>query len=131
MSFSRGKLRLRRTLLVELLEDRTLLNATPVLSLPQTTFTDVKTAALSVLISATDKVPGQILSFGLWGARGGASISSQQQPSASGSAATVLLPWPPSEDQGPASYSFTITVTDNGHPVRSASQAVTVNTVAV
>jgi hypothetical protein len=40
------------------------------------------------------------------------------------------LTWTPTDDQGPASYNFTVTVTDNGHPARSASQPVTVNTLA-
>src|SRR5262245_48239314 len=120
----------RRPLWLEALEDRTLLNVAPVLSLPQTTFSVVKTATLSVSVSATDKDSGQTLTFSLVNAPAGASISSTQVPSASGSAATGTLTWTPTEDQGPASYTFTVKVTDNGKPVKSASQTITVNTLA-
>src|SRR5882672_9970479 len=78
---------------LESLEDRTLPNAVPVLSLPQTSFNIVKTAPLSVVVSATDKDSGQILTFSLTGAPAGASISSTQSPSSTGSAATGTLTW--------------------------------------
>jgi hypothetical protein len=117
-------------LALEVLEDRTLLNIAPVLSLPQTTFSVVKTTTLSVTVSATDKDSGEVLTFGLVNAPAGAAISSTQVPAAKGSAATGTLTWTPTPDQGPASYSFAVTVTDNGSPPKSASQNVTVTTLA-
>src|SRR5262245_46181865 len=123
--------RRRVPLSLEVLEDRTLLNAVPVLSLPQTTFSVVKTATLSVGISATDKDSGQTLTFSLVSAPTGASISSTQLSSSTGSSALGTLTWTPTEDQGPAGYTFTVQVTDNGKPVRSATQTITVNTLAV
>jgi hypothetical protein len=112
------------------LEDRTLLNTAPVLTVPQTTFSVVKTTALVVTVSATDKDSGQILTFSLLNAPAGASISSTQLTPPKGSAAVGTLAWTPTQDQGPASYPFTIVVTDNGNSPLSASQAVTVNTLA-
>src|SRR5262245_4167760 len=76
---------------VEALEDRTLLNSTPVLSLPQTTFSVVKTSTLSVTASATDKDAGQILTFSLVNAPAGATITSTQVPFPGGSAANGSL----------------------------------------
>src|SRR6516225_2289546 len=69
-------------LALEVLEDRTLLNIAPVLSLPQTTFSVVKTTTLSVTVSATDKDSGEVLTFGLVNAPAGAAISSTQVPAA-------------------------------------------------
>src|SRR5580765_4919308 len=123
--------RRHRPLVVELLEGRTLLNYSPVLSLPHTAFDVVKTSTLSVLVSATDRDRGQTLTFSLVGAPAGASITSTQVSCESGSAATGKLTWTPTEDQGPACYSFAVVVTDNGSPVRSASKSVNVNTLAV
>src|SRR5262249_34942939 len=120
----------RRQLLLESLEDRTLPNTAPVLSLPATTFSVVKTKTLSVLVSATDADAGDTLTFSLVGAPTGASIASAQVASATGSAASGTLTWTPTEDQGPASYFFTVKVTDDGHPNRSDSQLVTVTTLA-
>jgi hypothetical protein len=119
-----------RPLSVEMLEARTLLNVAPVLTLPQTTFNVVKTTTLSVTASATDKDAGETLTFSLVNAPAGASIASTQVSTSTGSAATGTLTWTPSEDQGPAGYSFTVVVTDNGKPVKSASQTITVNTLA-
>jgi hypothetical protein len=115
---------------LEVLEDRTLLNSTPVLSLPQTAFNVVKTTQLSVTVSATDKDSGQVLTFSLVNAPAGAVITTTQVSVPSGSAATGTLTWTPTEDQGPTGYAFTVVVTDDGKPVRSASQAVTVTTLA-
>src|SRR5262245_18436647 len=120
-----------RPLSVEDLEARVVANQTPVLTLPQTTFSVVKTTALSFTASATDKDKGQILTFSLVGAPTGVTITSTQVPSSTGSAATGTLTWTPTEDQGPTSFSFTIVVTDNGSPtVASASKTITVNTLA-
>jgi hypothetical protein len=121
----------RPALLVEALEERTLLNAGPVLTLPQTNFAVVKTSALTVPVSATDRDRGETIVFSLIGAPAGASISTTQVPCSSGSAANGTLSWTPTEDQGPACYSFTIVATDNGSPVRTASKTVTVSTLAV
>src|SRR5262249_7809261 len=55
---------------------------------------------------------------------------STQVPVSSGSAATGPLTWTPTEDQGPTSYTFTVVVTDNGNPVRSTAQPITVTTQA-
>jgi hypothetical protein len=120
-----------RYLVVELLEERALLNAAPVLCLPQTSFAVVKTSTLSVLVSATDKDRGETLTFSLVGAPAGASISTTQLSCGSGSAAIGTLSWTPTEDQGPACYSFAVVATDNGSPVRSASKTINVNTLAV
>jgi hypothetical protein len=117
---------------LELLEDRTLLSAPPVLNVPQTNFDVVKTTILSVTVSATDQDPGQTLMFSLSGDPADATITSTQVPTTNGSMATGLLTWTPTPDQGPASYPFTITVTDtSGKPQKSASQQITVNTEAV
>ena len=120
----------RRSLLLEILEDRTLPNVAPVLALPATKFSVVKTAPLAVVASATDKDSGEILTFSLVGAPAGASITSKQVPTSTGSAATGTLTWTPTEDQGPASYTFTVQVTDNGNPAKSASKMITVMTLA-
>src|SRR5262249_47213941 len=61
---------------------------------------------------------------------GGAAITWTQGTLPGGPAATGLLTWTPTEDQGPASYTFTVTVSDNGKPVKSASQQITVTTLA-
>jgi hypothetical protein len=121
--------RLALPLSLESLEDRTLLSAPPVLSVPSTSFDVVKTTTLSVTVSATDKTSGQILTFSLSGAPAGASITSTQVSTTSGSAATGVLSWTPTEDQGPAAFPFTITVTNSDN--KSASQAITVHTDAV
>jgi hypothetical protein len=130
--FKPNRGRKRCGLLLEILEDRTLPNIVPVLTLPATSFTVVKTATLTVVASATDKDSGEILNFSLVNAPAGVSISSKQIASSKGSAATGTLTWnpPPTEDQGPASYTFTVVVTDNGSPVKSASQTITVTTLA-
>src|SRR5262245_6496523 len=112
----------RVPLTLEALEARTLPNAAPVLSLPQTAFSVVKTTALSVTVSATDKDSGQTLTFSLVNAPAGAAITSTQVPTSKGSAATGTLTWTPTEDQGPASYTFTVVVTDNGSPAKPAYQ---------
>src|SRR5262249_33524615 len=63
---------------------------------------------LSLSPSATlSDLPTNGLSFSLPGAPTGASIDP----------ITGLFSWTPSEDQGPASYSVTIRVSDNGSPV--------------
>ena len=92
---------------VEALEARTLLNSAPVLSLPQPTFNVVKTTTLSVTASATDKDSGQILTFSLVNFPTGATITSTQVATSTGSAATGALTWTPTEDQGPTAYSLT------------------------
>jgi hypothetical protein len=115
---------------VEVLEDRTLLNASPVLSIPTGPFNVVKTTQFSLPVTATDKDKGEILTFSLIGAPAGATITSTQTTPPSGSAATGNLTWTPTEDQGPTSYTFTIQVTDNGKPVLSATQQITVATLA-
>jgi hypothetical protein len=120
----------RAALALERLEDRTLFNIAPVLSLSQTTFSVVKTTQLSVTASATDKDTGETLTFSLVNAPAGANITSTQVSVSKGSAATGTLTWTPTEDQGPTSYTFTVVVTDNGTPAKSASQSVTVNTLA-
>jgi hypothetical protein len=119
-----------RPLSVEELEARVLLNTAPVLTLPQTTFNVVKTTTLSVTASATDKDSGQTLTFSLVNPPTGAKITSTQVQTSTGSAATGALTWTPTEDQGPTAYSFTVKVSDNGNPVRSVSQTITVNTLA-
>jgi hypothetical protein len=115
---------------LEALEDRTLPNTAPVLSLSQTAFNVVKTTTLSVTASATDKDSGETLTFSLVNAPAGASITSTQVSVSKGSAATGTLTWTPTEDQGPTSYTFTIKVTDNGKPNLSAQQDITVTTLA-
>ncbi|HEY7309818.1 MAG TPA: hypothetical protein VH643_10710, partial [Gemmataceae bacterium] len=121
---------------LERLEDRTLLNSNPVLSVPATTFDVVKTTTLSVTVSATERSPGQTLTFGLTGAPPGAKITSTQVATGDGdnddddgSAAIGVLTWTPTEDQGPTSFPFTITVTDSHN--HTASQKISVTTEAV
>jgi hypothetical protein len=115
---------------VEVLEDRTLPNASPVLSIPSGPFSVVKTTQFSLQVTATDKDKGETLTFSLIGAPASATITSTQTTPPSGSAATGNLTWTPTEDQGPTSYTFTIQVTDNGKPVKSAAQQITVTTLA-
>jgi hypothetical protein len=129
---SRRRRRPALPLALELLEDRSLLSAPPVLSVPQTTFDVVKTTQLSVTVTATDASPNQNLVFSLSGNPAGATITSTQENPPNGSKATGLLTWTPTPDQGPTSFPFTITVTDKSSQNKdSASQQITVNTEAV
>src|SRR5262245_57303016 len=100
-----------RALELEPLEDRTLLNVAPVLTLPAGPFNVVKTATLAIQATATDRDldKGQTLTFSLLGAPTGATINSS----------SGLITWTPTEDQGPASFSFTVKVIDDGKPVRA------------
>ena len=119
-------------LLVEFLEDRMLLNGGPVLSPPQTAYSVVKTSTLSVQFSGTDNDDDadDSLVFSLVGAPAGAKITSTPVRCNEGSSANGLLTWTPSEDQGPASYKFTIVATETEHPSRSVSKTITVTTLA-
>ena len=119
-----------RPLEVEGLEERLSPNIAPVLIVPPGPYNVVKTTSFDLPVTATDKDAGEVLTFSLTGAPTGASITSVQDVTSKGSAAHGDLTWTPTEDQGPASYTFTITVTDNGKPVKSASQQITVATLA-
>jgi hypothetical protein len=92
-----------------------------VLILPATTFEVVKTSQLRIEAEATDKDRRDTLTFSLVGAPAGAAIHPQ----------TGLFTWTPTEDQGPASYTFQVRVTDNGWPPRFAQKSITVHTRAV
>src|SRR5207247_836353 len=73
---------------------------------------------LSFTNSAFDlDIPSQRLSYSLnLGAPAGASIDS----------ASGVFAWRPSESQGPAAFSVTIRVTDNGSPPASAAETITI-----
>jgi hypothetical protein len=124
----------KRRLYLEPLEDRLSPNIAPVLNVAAGPFSTVKTQSLTLSLNATDKDKGQILTFS-------ASVSPTasaspiisnvvQTQSTSGSSATATLTWTPTEDDGPASYTLTVKVSDNGSPVLSASRAITVTTLA-
>src|SRR5262249_4829278 len=119
------------TLPLEVLEDRRMLSTQLVLSVPQTAFQVVKTTQLSVTVTATASSQSQTLDFSLSGNPTGANITSTQVPLKGSSMATGLLTWTPTLDQGPASFPFTITVTDTSskQPL-SASQPINVTTTA-
>jgi len=123
----------RPRLLVEILEDRIHPSVAPAITLQGPTLADVvKTSPLSILFSAAEQNQNvkATLTFSLVGAPVGANISSQQNPSLTGPSATGTLTWTPTEDQGPASYTFTVMVTDSRSTPLSASQMITVNTLA-
>jgi len=118
---------------VEILEDRIHPSVAPAITLQGPTLADVvKTSPLSILFSAAEQNQNvkATLTFSLVGAPVGANISSQQNPSLTGPSATGTLTWTPTEDQGPASYTFTVMVTDSRSTPFSASQMITVNTLA-
>ena len=97
-------------------------NVAPVLA-PISNNTINEGSPLSFTVSATDSdLPAQILTYSL-GA--GAPVGSRIDP------VTGLFTWTPSEAQGGVTYSVTMRVTDNGSPVLSASQtiSITVNKV--
>jgi hypothetical protein len=73
--------------------------------------------ALTFTATATDPdLPPNALSFSLVGAPVGASIN----------ASTGAFSWTPTEAQGPGSYTFTVKVTDNGSPILSDEEQITV-----
>jgi hypothetical protein len=72
---------------------------------------------LSFTASATDPdVPANTLTFSLDNAPAGATINP----------ATGAFSWTPSQGQGPGSHTFSVRVTDNGSPARSAQETITV-----
>src|SRR5207249_1613186 len=119
---------------LEALEDRLIPNIAPVLTVPSGPFNVVKTQPLTMSLSATDKDKGEILSFSASvspSAQGVLMFSNVvQMQSQSGSSATGTLTWTPNQNDGPASYTLTISVKDNGSPILSASKSVAVTTLA-
>jgi hypothetical protein len=78
--------------------------------------------ALSFTAAASDPdVPTNTLTYTLVGAPAGASIN----------ASTGAFSWTPTEAQGPAPYTFSVKVTDNGTPALSDTTSVTVNVTEV
>ncbi len=72
---------------------------------------------LTFTASATDvDLPANTLTFSLSGQPVGASIDP----------VSGVFTWTPSEAQGPNSYTLRVVVTDNGIPVRSDSESITV-----
>jgi hypothetical protein len=72
---------------------------------------------LTFTATATDAdVPAQTLTFSLVGAPSGASIN----------ATTGAFSWTPNEQQGGRLFTFSVRVTDNGSPARSAQETITV-----
>ena len=65
--------------------------------------------------SAVDPDPGDVLTFFLDGAPGGASMTSGG-----------VFTWTPTETQGPGVYTFDVVVTDNGTPALSDAETITV-----
>jgi hypothetical protein len=78
---------------------------------------------LSFVVSATDPdTPAQQLTFSLDpGAPAGAAMDPL----------TGEFTWTPNEDQGPATHTFTIRVTDNGIPARSAAETISITVAEV
>jgi len=72
-------------------------------------------------VAAEDPDPDQTLSFSMVNAPVGAQIDES----------TGRFEWTPAEDQGPGVYTFSIWVTDDGAPRRSATAAVAVTVVEV
>ena len=93
-------------------------NDTPQLS-PISSRTGPERQSISFTATASD-VEGDTVTYTLTGAPAGASID----PAGSFS-------WTPGEAQGPGTYTFSVTATDNGSPVRSASTGVTINVTEV
>jgi K+-transporting ATPase c subunit len=77
------------------------------------TIDELTTASFTAIASDPD-IPVQVLSFGLSGAPSGATID----------VTTGAFSWTPGETQGPASYTFTVIVSDG---TLSDSQEVTIN----
>jgi hypothetical protein len=72
---------------------------------------------LSFTATATDPdIPAQALTYSLLNAPTGAAIN----------AATGQFTWTPTATQGPASYAFTVKVTDNGFPILADQETITV-----
>ncbi len=91
-------------------------NRAPVLAAIGDQTVDEETA-LTFGASATDPdLPANTLAYALVGAPAGATID----------ASTGAFGWTPSEAQGPGSYTFTIKVSDNGSPVLSDEEEITV-----
>jgi hypothetical protein len=77
----------------------------------------VEGQALTFTATATDPdVPAQALTYSLLNAPTGAAIN----------ATTGQFTWTPTSTQGPAAYSFTVKVTDNGSPILSDQETITV-----
>jgi large repetitive protein len=90
-------------------------NLPPALDLIATPITiDELTTASFTAIASDPDIPVQVLSFGLSGAPSGATID----------VTTGAFSWTPGETQGPASYTFTVIVSDG---TLSDSQEVTIN----
>ncbi len=92
-------------------------NSPPVLA-PIGNKTVKQGSVLTFTASATDSdIPLNALAFSLGvGAPAGASINST----------TGVFSWKPSNKQGPGNYLVTIRVTDNGTPVQSSSETITI-----
>jgi hypothetical protein len=79
--------------------------------------TAIEEQALAFTATATDADgAAQTLTYSLVNAPAGAAIN----------ATTGAFSWTPGETQGPGSYSFTVKVTDNGSPVLSDQETITV-----
>ncbi|MEM7030389.1 MAG: putative Ig domain-containing protein [Chloroflexota bacterium] len=93
-------------------------NVTPVLNfITDQTISETNTLTFSV--SATDgDLPAQAVTYGLGNAPSGATMD-----------ATGHFTWTPSDARGGSSYSLTIIAQDNGSPVLTDSQQLTINVV--
>ncbi|HKX62562.1 MAG TPA: lamin tail domain-containing protein [Verrucomicrobiae bacterium] len=97
-------------------------NTAPVLA-PIAPRTVSEGSMLQIQLEAVDaQLPTQSLSF---------TFGSVVPTGATLDSATGLLRWTPTESQGPASYTLTFVVTDNGVPALSATQSVSVTVFEV
>ena len=90
-------------------------NQTPVLA-PISNKSVNEQVLLNFTASATDSDSGQTITYSLVGAPSGASIN----------ATSGVFSWTPTEAQGPGTYTVTVVAKDNGTPVASAQQALTI-----
>jgi len=96
-------------------------NSAPVLaSIPPQSIGEQQMLQFKVV--GTDPDAGQTLAY---------SLVEDAPAGAEMEAFTGMFRWTPTEEQGPGTYSFTVRVTDNGIPFRSATQRVTVSVAEV
>lgn len=95
--------------------------APEVAAIPRQTIAENGTLRFQV-ISADRDLPANRLEF---------SLGPEAPPGASIDRTTGNFSWTPTEDQGPASYTLKVIVTDDGTPASSASQIITVDVMEV
>ncbi len=96
-------------------------NRPPVLD-PQPSRTVPELSRAQFTLTATDPDAGQQLTF---------TLGTDAPAGAALDASTGVFAWTPTEAQGPGEYTFTVIVTDNGTPPRSASGLVTLTVTEV